>query len=100
MNAALEQSLINVELAGNTARRRHAERLAQTVTDLDLKCWFMATHPDGDFPSDPEERIKLLLPIRDYFASSHNSLAFQKVEAAICRELLREEELNSAREAA
>jgi len=100
MNAALQNAIVKAELARNTARRRHADRLSHTITDLDLKGWFMATHPNGNIPTDPCERIELLLPIRDYFASSHNNLVFQKVEAAICRELKREEELNSAREAA
>lgn len=90
------------ELAAGKAGRRHhwrlADMMADTVTDLMLKGWFMRFFMEGErLPICPRRRMLWLVEVRAGFSGSRDSLGTLMASAAIRREALRLKRLKSVR---
>lgn len=82
------------ELAAGKAGRRHhwrlADMMADTVTDLMLKGWFMRFFMEGErLPICPRRRMLWLVEVRAGFSGSRDSLGTLLASAAIRREARR-----------
>lgn len=81
--------LHRARMAGVRRHWRLAKRLSPSLTEVDLKGWFISAPFGGKLPHCPLCRLKWLIKIRARLIRNKNALAHLRIDAAIWAETKR-----------